>query len=79
VSGCSQDIHGQRRQRGEVVAATASQWKSSTAAGGRSETLCVARERDWLLARLAEKSDLTLRALLMELKERGTVVSYYAL
>jgi len=46
--------------------------------GGR-RPYAVARERDWLLARLAEKSDLTLRALLMELKERGTVVSYYAL
>jgi len=32
-------------------------------------------ERDWLLARLAEKPDLTLHALLDELRERGTVVS----
>jgi len=32
-------------------------------------------ERDWLLARLAEKPDLTLHALLAELRERGTVVS----
>jgi transposase len=39
----------------------------------------VAQERDWLLARIAEKPDLTLRALLLELKERGMVVSYYAL
>ena len=36
-------------------------------------------ERDWLLARVAEQPDLTLRALLSELKERGMVVSYYAL
>jgi hypothetical protein len=28
-------------------------------------------ERDWLLARLAEKPDLTLHALLAELGERG--------
>jgi transposase len=39
----------------------------------------VAQERDWLLARIAEKPDLTLGALLLELKERGMVVSYYAL
>jgi transposase len=32
-------------------------------------------ERDWLLARLAEKPDLTLQALLGELDERGVVVS----
>jgi transposase len=39
----------------------------------------VARERDWALARIAEKPDLTLRALLKELADRGLVVSYYAL
>jgi transposase len=39
----------------------------------------VARERDWVLARVAEKPDLTLRALLRELADRGLVVSYYAL
>lgn len=32
-------------------------------------------ERDWLLARLAAKPDLTLHALLAELSERGVVVS----
>jgi transposase len=32
-------------------------------------------ERDWLLTRLAKKSDLTLHALLGELGERGVVVS----
>jgi hypothetical protein len=31
----------------------------------------LAGERDWLLARLAEKPDLTLRALVAELVERG--------
>jgi transposase len=46
--------------------------------GGR-RGYAVAREREWLLARIAEKPDLTLRALLLELKERGMVVSYYAL
>jgi len=43
--------------------------------GGRRPYL-VARERDWVLARIAEKPDLTLRALLKELADRGLVVSY---
>ena len=43
--------------------------------GGR----CVSqRERAWLLARIAEKPDLTLRALMAELAERGTPASYGA-
>ena len=37
--------------------------------------MVAAGERDWLLARLAEKPDLTLHALLAELGERGVVVS----
>ena len=45
--------------------------------GGRRPYL-VARERDWVLARIAEKPDLTLRALLKELADRGLVVSYFA-
>ena len=35
-------------------------------------------QRDWLLARLAEKPDITLRALAAELAERGIKVSYFA-
>lgn len=35
-------------------------------------------ERDWLLARIAEKPDLTLRAVMAELAERGTPASYGA-
>jgi transposase len=46
--------------------------------GGR-KPYAVEREREWLMARLVEKPDLTLRALLAELKERGMEVSYYAL
>ena len=46
--------------------------------GGRRGYV-VAREREWLLARIAEKPDLTLRALLEELKARGLMASYYAL
>jgi transposase len=37
----------------------------------------VARERDWVHSRIAEKPDLTLRALLTELAD--LVASYYAL
>lgn len=46
--------------------------------GGHRRPLLVA-EREWLLARLAHQPDLTLRALLAELSERGIKVSYGAL
>lgn len=42
--------------------------------GGKRPYLLEA-ERDWLLARLAEKPDLTLHALLAELADRDVVVS----
>jgi len=42
--------------------------------GGKRPYL-LAGQRDFLLARLAEKPDLTLHALLLELRERGVVVS----
>jgi transposase len=42
--------------------------------GGKRPYL-LEEERNWLLARLAEKPDLTLQALLGELGERGVVVS----
>lgn len=42
--------------------------------GGRRPFL-LEGERDWLLVRLAEKPDLTLHALLAELRERGIVVA----
>ena len=45
--------------------------------GGR-RPYALAGQRDWLLARLAEKPDITLRALVAELAERGVKVSYYA-
>ena len=45
--------------------------------GGRRPYALVG-ERDWLLTRLAEQPDLTLRALLAELAARGIAVSYYA-
>ena len=43
--------------------------------GGTQRRSLVA-ERDWLLARLAAAPDLTLRALVMELRERGVMTSY---
>ena len=45
--------------------------------GGRRR-LVLAAEREWLLARIAEKPDLTLRALVRELAERGIAVSLAA-
>ena len=36
----------------------------------------LAKQRDWLLARLAEKPDLTLRALVGELHDRAVKASY---
>jgi transposase len=45
---------------------------------GGNRPYVLAAERDWLLRRLAEKPDVTLRALLAELSERGIKVSYYA-
>ena len=45
---------------------------------GGNRPYALAGERDWLLGRLAEKPDVTLRALVAELAERGILVSYYA-
>jgi transposase len=45
--------------------------------GGR-RPLQLQGERAWLLARIAEKPDLTLRAVVAELAERGTPASYGA-
>lgn len=50
---------------------------AALAMGGK-RPFALARERPWMLARLAAKPDLTLRALLSELRERGITVSYYA-
>ena len=45
---------------------------------GGNRPYALASERDWLLKRIAERPDITLRALLAELAERGITVSYYA-
>src|SRR4051812_34975218 len=45
---------------------------------GGNHPYVLTSERNWLLRRLAEQPDITLRALLAELAERGISVSYYA-
>lgn len=45
--------------------------------GGR-RPYALAGERDWLVARIAARPDVTLRGLVAELADRGIVVSYYA-
>jgi transposase len=45
--------------------------------GGR-RPYALAGERDWLLARIGATPDLTLRAIVAELAERGIRVSYFA-
>jgi transposase len=42
---------------------------------GGKRPYVLAGERDWLLTRLGQKPDLTLHALLAELRERGVVVA----
>jgi transposase len=43
---------------------------------GGSQPRSLAKERDWLLGRLAATPDLTLRALVVELGARGVTTSY---
>jgi len=45
---------------------------------GGKRPYALAGEREWLLRRVAEKPDVTLRGLLAELADRGIKVSYYA-
>jgi transposase len=45
---------------------------------GGHRPLVLAGEREWLLQRIAEQPDLTLRAIQAELADRGVVVSYDA-
>jgi transposase len=45
---------------------------------GGNRPYALAGQRDWLLSRLADQPDLTLRALVAELATRGIKVSYYA-
>jgi transposase len=45
---------------------------------GGKRPFALVDERDWLLSRIAEKPDITLRALVAELADRGITVSLYA-
>ena len=78
VSGDGSAVRGERCQRGEVDAALARDRQRGGQADGRLEAVLLTREREWLLARLAEKPDLTLRTVVAELAERGTPASYGA-
>jgi len=57
-------------------------WRASGSAAakpmGGCKQLLLNSQREWLLARIAEKPDLTLRAVVAELAERGTPASYGA-
>ena len=57
-------------------------WRATGTAAAKQmggwKPLLLKREREWLLARLAEKPGLTLRAVVAELAERGTPASYGA-
>src|SRR5215469_5993041 len=57
-------------------------WRVSGSAAakpmGGGKPLRLKSQREWLLARIAEKPDLTLRAVVAELAERGTPASYGA-
>jgi transposase len=57
-------------------------WRATGSAAAKKmggwRQLLLKSEREWLLARIAEKPDLTLRAVVAELCERGTPASYGA-
>ena len=57
-------------------------WRASGSAAAKQmggwRQLRLQREREWLLARIAEKPDLTLRAVVAELVGRGVPASYGA-
>ena len=57
-------------------------WRTSGSAAAKRmggwKQLLLKSEREWLLARIAERPDLTLRAVVAELAERGTPASYGA-
>ena len=57
-------------------------WRATGSAAAKQmggwRQLLLKSEREWLLARIAEKPDLTLRGMVAELAERGTPASYGA-
>jgi transposase len=74
-------------KRFDVSIATVGRWSQRLRATGSAAALAMgghrphrlADRRDWLLARIAEKPDLTLRAIKAELGDAGVRVSYGAL
>ena len=71
-------VWGERGQRGEVVAAVSGDGSAAAKQMGGWRQLLLKSERDWLLARIAEKPDLRLRGIVGELAQRGTPASYGA-
>lgn len=73
-------------ERFDVSVTAAGRWSRRLRETGSAAALAMggvrravlAGERDWLLARIKEKPDLTLRAIQAELAGRGVVVSYDA-
>ena len=57
-------------------------WRTTGSAAAKQmggwRQLLLKRQREWLLARIAEEPDLTLRLVVAELAERGTPASYGA-
>jgi hypothetical protein len=78
VPGGGFDLWGEHCERCEVVAAVPVHGQRGRLQSRRAAALCLAGERSWLLARIAEEPDLTLRAIAAELAERGIRVSYFA-
>ena len=68
-------------ERGSIVK-WSQRWRATGSAAAKQmggwRQLRLQSEREWLLARIAEKPDLTLRAVVAELAERGTPASYGA-
>jgi hypothetical protein len=75
LSGDGGAVWGQRCQRGEGVAALAATGNAAAKQMGGWRQLRLKLEREWLLARIAEKPDLTLREVVAELAEGGTPAS----
>src|SRR5271170_6305603 len=59
-------VPGQRTQCGAVVSALAGDGQLGSAEDGRPTPALAGGEREWLLARVTEKPDLTLRAIVAE-------------
>ena len=78
LSGDGGAVWSERGECREVVAALARERSAAAKQMGGWRQLRLQREREWLLARIAEKPDLTLRAVVAELAERGTPASYGA-